>query len=228
MEHILFAICLILVTHFKCNIQETSRRTTVCFLFLFFVFCSKQMLQDIMSKTQAKSGVCLPSLLFVSQVWCECTSEGFKLKGCTCAMIQPESKTIFLGNQDHASIRTMPPSSTKHTSYFTMSLKSWKTLRSSVRHHFCALDIMHRRVRPGASHLRLSRQNEYLLFPSFRQGTHKKAPEVQTESERNRLLSHQGQPAATVNEPLQTVSPQSTESLPIINVSSIMPTLSCT
>lgn len=62
-----------------------------------------------MSKTQAKSGMCLPSLLFVSQVWCECTSEGFKLKGCTCAMIQPESKTIFRGNQDHASIRTMPP-----------------------------------------------------------------------------------------------------------------------
>lgn len=31
MEHILSAICLILVMHFKCNIQETSRRTTVCF-----------------------------------------------------------------------------------------------------------------------------------------------------------------------------------------------------
>lgn len=39
------------------------------------------------------------------------------------------------------------------------------------------------------------------------------APEGKTEIERNRFPSLQGQPAATVNEALQSMSQQSTESL---------------
>lgn len=53
-------------------------------------------------------------------------------------------------------------------------------------------------------------------------GGWRRAPEGENETERSRLPSLQGQPAATVNEPLQSMSQQSTESLPIPNMSYIM------
>lgn len=53
-------------------------------------------------------------------------------------------------------------------------------------------------------------------------GRKKKSPAGENETERSRLPSLQGQPAATVNEPLQSMSQQSTESLSIPNMSYIM------
>ena len=79
-------------------------------------------------------------------------------------------------------------------------------------------------VRPGAALLpRLSCQIVHLPLHFLRRGEKKrKAPEGESESERNRLPPLQGQPAATVNEPLQSMSQQSTGSLPSMNMSHLI------
>lgn len=84
-------------------------------------------------------------------------------------------------------------------------------------------------MRPGAALLPFDSHvtSHISRFTSSDEGGKKKAPEGETESERNRFSS-QGQPAATVNEPLQPMSQQSTESLPSIHLSCIIqPTITC-